>query len=404
MQYEESSRRDSSPRILHLVHGLDVGGIEKWLLAALQHMPRDEFAMDICYKGPREGDLAAEARAAGARLWACPLTPTVMPFVQRLKTILVRGKYSLLHVHTGAHSGPAVYAANAVGIPVVATFHNADQRPQTPLTRLPGIRDARAVYARWSIRHALQNSTVSNGVSQGVVEAVTKTAGLTQSQCQVFHLGSARPLQVSHERTVTYRKELRLHPDTQGILHVGSLRDEKNHAGLLEVFRKVIDIVPDVALLLVGEGPLRPAIQKQIHRLALDKSVRLLGKRQDATELMQLGDVFLFPSLSEGLSVAMMEAAAVGLPIVASDIPGNREATSGGTSARLHDLADIDGMAASVVDLLHSPSRRQHLAELGREVYERTFSIEASVGRLMTLYHAVLRTSERTCVANRISA
>ena len=116
---------------------------------ALQQMPRNKIAMDACYKGPHEGKLANQVRAAGARLLHCPLGPTVVPFVRRLTTILVRGQYSLLHVHTQAHSGPAVYAAKSSGIPVITTFHSTQQPPQTSFTRVPGIR-ARDISIRGS--------------------------------------------------------------------------------------------------------------------------------------------------------------------------------------------------------------------------------------------------------------
>jgi glycosyltransferase involved in cell wall biosynthesis len=187
-----------------------------------------------------------------------------------------------------------------------------------------------------------------------------------------------------------YRRELQLPKNCRVVVHVGSFRACKNHAGLLQVFRKVVDAVPDAVLLLAGDGPLRSIIHEQIRQLGLDGQVRVLGVRRDATALMQLADVFVFPSHYEGLSVALMEASAVGLPIVASDIPGNREATDNGASARLHDAADADGMAASVIDLLRNPDERVRLGKYGREIYERTFSIEASVERLMVLYDRVL--------------
>lgn len=390
---EELPHSDGPPRILHVVHGLNFGGIENWVLSALRHMPRDSFTMDVCYKGPSEGGLAEHARSAGAQVLHCRLGPTVLPFVRQLKRILHCGRYSLLHVHTHAHSGPAVYAAKAAGVPVVTTFHSTQRRPQTALTRLPGIRTVREIYARRSVRYALQNSTVSNGVSSAVAEAVTKAAGLTTNLCEVFYLGCVRPQPVSAEQIGEYRKELQLQEEARVIVHVGSFRACKNHASLLQAFRKIVDEAPSAVLLLIGDGPLRPQILEQIRHLALDQHVRLLGIRHDATALMQLGDAFLFPSLYEGLSVSLMEASAVGLPIVASDIPGNREATNGGISARLHNTADIDGMAASVVELLRNPSEGRRLAELGREFYERVFSIEVSVDRLVALYNEVLWTA-----------
>src|ERR1043166_1335915 len=101
---------------------------------------------------------------------------------------------------------------------------------------------------------------------------------------------------------------------------------------------------------------------------------------------MQITHAMLFPSLHEGLSVALLEAGAVGLPIVASDIAGNREATANGAAARLHDNSDIDGMANSLYELLTDRSESQRLASIGRQNYEKMFSIDASARRLATLY------------------
>jgi glycosyltransferase involved in cell wall biosynthesis len=388
------------PRILHLIHWFNSGGIENWLLAALQHVPRSKFAMDVCYKGPREGELAARVRKTGAQLHHCPLGPTVLPFVRRLKAVLRSGRYALLHVHTGAHSGPAVYAATAAGVPVVTTFHSTDHPPQTWLTRLPGVQNARAVYARRSLRHALRHSTISNGVSKAVAEAVTKAAALPQSQCEVFYLGCKRPIPNSVDRTIEYRRELHLPHEAQVIVHVGNFRRDKNQLGVLQVLHRVRHTMPNVVLLLVGDGELRADVQAQISQLKLDQHVRLMGKRSDATALMQLGNLFLFPSYREGLSVALMEASSLGLPIVASDILANREATDYGASARLHNVADIDGMAASVVDLLSDSTESQQLAERGREIFDRIFSIESSVERLAGLYNRVLRmTVSAKCAA-----
>ena len=395
MRHPPFSATDSPQRILHLIHGLSHGGIETWLLSTLRRIPRHVFALDVCCKGSCDGVLAPYVRETGARLFQCPLRPTVLPFVRHLATILRRDQYSLLHVHTQAHCGPAVYAARTVGVPTVVTFHSTEQPPQTPFTRLLGVRNARAIYARRSIRYALRNSTIATGVSRAVAQAVKNSVGLPQSRCEALYLGAPRPPQPSAERLAEYRKALQLLPNTRVIIHVGSFRAAKNHAAILQVFRHVVDATPNVALLLVGDGPLRPAVQNQACRLGLDRHVRLLGTRRDATALMQVADVLLFPSLREGLSVALMEASAVGLPIVGSDIPGNREATDDGAAARLHNVADIEGMAASVIELLNNSSGRRCLADRGRAIYERIFSIEAAVERLMSLYERVLQAHDR---------
>lgn len=396
--------KENPPRVLHLIHWLNPGGIESWLLAALRHMPREVFAMDVCYKGPREGDLAPNARAAGAELLHCPLGPTVLPFIRRLKKILVEGKYSLLHVHTHAHSGPAVYAANAVGLPVVVTFHSTEQPAETRLTRLPGIRSTRRFYAHRSMRYALRRATASNGVSRAVVAAVERTAGVARSSCKVFYLGCPQPREISADQAAAYRKEFGLGEHSRVIVHVGSFRACKNHAGILRVFRRVFEAVPSARLLLVGDGPLRPAIWEKALSLGIGQQVRLLGNRRDATSIMQLGDALLFPSLYEGLSISLMEAGAVGLPIVASNIPGNREGTDNGASARLHAVTDEDGMAASLIDLLQNPAERRRLSECGRRTYQQTFSMQASIQRLAALYKQTMQDPQSTCAASTAAA
>ena len=166
---------------------------------------------------------------------------------------------------------------------------------------------------------------------------------------------------------------------------------DKNPTGIIRIFRKVIEATPNARLLLVGDGPLRPAIQDKVRSLGVEQHVRFLGTRRDATSIMQLGDSLLFPSLHEGLSIALMEAGAVGLPIVASDIPGNREATDNGASARLHDVTNENGMAASLIELLNNPAERRRLAERGRQAYEQTFSMEASIQRLTALYRRTMQ-------------
>jgi glycosyltransferase EpsF len=381
------------PRVLHLIHWLNLGGIESWLLAALQHMPRDRFAMDVCCKGPHLGELAPQARLAGAQLIRCPLGPTVVPFVRRLARILGRGKYDLLHVHVDAHAGPAVWAARSASVPSIVSFHNTNHPAETRLTRQPVVRSLRTFYAHRSMRYAIRNATRTTGVSQGVATAVTRLASSAVDCCRVFYLGCPRPDSISSTRRAEYRAELGADAATNLIVHMGSFTERKNHAGILRVFSRLLETAPNSVLALVGDGPLRANIETIVRDTGIAPRVRFLGTRRDATTIMQACDVLLFPSHHEGLSIVLMEAAAAGVPVVASDIPGNREATGDGTSARLHATPDIAGMAASLKDLLANDTSRRELTSRGRTIYQQTFSIEASVKRLEQLYDEVLNES-----------
>lgn len=115
------------------------------------------------------------------------------------------------------------------------------------------------------------------------------------------------------------RKELGLDDATIAILHIGRFNYQKNHIFLLEVFKEFHNSHPDCKLLLVGKGELENQIKTQISTLHLDGSVKLLGIREDIPELFEVGDLFLFPSLFEGLSVVLVEAQASGIPILTVD-------------------------------------------------------------------------------------
>ena len=131
-------------------------------------------------------------------------------------------------------------------------------------------------------------------------------------------------------------------------------------------------------------------INQRTQELGLQHAVRLFGLRSDVAEIMQSSDLLLFPSLREGLSLTLMEASAARLPIVASDIPGNAEATANGTSARLHAVGDYNAMADSVCQLLEQPEIALKFTRRAREVYEEKFSLDESIKRWQQLYAQVM--------------
>jgi glycosyltransferase involved in cell wall biosynthesis len=174
------------------------------------------------------------------------------------------------------------------------------------------------------------------------------------------------------------------------VLHVGRFAEQKNHLGVLAVFRGVLREVPAARLLLVGDGLLRPLVEDRIKGEGLGHAVRLLGVRGDVSYLMKQSDVFLFPSLHEGFGVVALEANAAGLPVVGSRIPGLLEAVVPEETALLHEVADLDSLTASVVRLLRDPGLSRRLAQAGRDRARRLFSQQASAARLRECYATVL--------------
>jgi glycosyltransferase EpsF len=375
------------PKVLHLIHSFNRGGIEKWLLSMLEEISRDECEMDVCCKGADTGPLAAIAQDLGVEVFHCPLYPTHMGFAQNLKRLLREKNYDILHNHLETYSGFPVWIAQQIGVPVVTSFHNTHFAPQTSFTRLPLVKELRSMYGVVSINYALRHSHVVTGCSHGVIKNLDFSGIEIKHPPRVLYYGvNLPPLSTFAERTVL-RETFGWSEQTPIVLHVGRLIEQKNHLGILSIFQLVLEQIPTAKLLLVGEGPLRELIKNSIAARGLEKSVLLLGQRDDVPSLMSKCDVFLFPSLYEGFGLVAIEAHAAHLPIVGSRIPGLTEAVRDGETALLHDVQDIKGMAMSVVKLLNDQQYAHQLGEAGRLWVENHFSPQVSAAKLLSIYH-----------------
>ena len=163
-------------------------------------------------------------------------------------------------------------------------------------------------------------------------------------------------------------------------LNVGELIDRKNQKVLLEAMKKLNN--PNIVLMIAGDGEKKEELEKNIHDLQLEKSVKLLGYRPDVKELLKAADCFVFPSYQEGLPGALMEAMAGGLPCIASNIRGNTDALQ--DSGFMFSPDDVDGLAELMKVMLYKSSR---IAE-GKANEERVkrFDISRSIEAYKKVY------------------
>ncbi len=378
-------------KVLHLIHGLNRGGIETWLISMLREISRDDCAMDFCCKGPEVGVLSDIAEQLGARVFHCPLGFNHPKFAQQFKEILSTQKYRIVHNHVEIYSGFPVWIAQSLGIPVITMFHNTHLPAQDRLTQLPFLRQLRSLYGAVSIRYALKHSEFITASSQAILDSLPITKSQLDGRSRVWYTGVViADLKGATEKTA-FRQSFGWEEDAPIVLHVGRFAEQKNHVGLLKIFEKVRQQIPVAKLLMVGVGPLKPQIEAIAANLGLMDSVRFLGGRDDVPLMMSLCDVFLFPSLHEGFGLVAIEASAAGLPVVGTKISGLLEAVSDGETGLLHDVSDIEGMATSVIHLLKDPDYAKSLAQAGRECVIQNFSIPRSANHLLEMYQEVIR-------------
>lgn len=179
------------------------------------------------------------------------------------------------------------------------------------------------------------------------------------------------------------------------VVFVGSLTDEKRPDRLARVFADVARAVPDARLWVVGDGPGRGALESEFVSAGLTDRIRYVGATDDVGSYIAAADVLLLTSDTEGLPGVVLEAAALGVPAVATDVGGVRDAITQGVSGLLADAVDEQELAASLARLLTNPAERAQLGEAAEQQFRTTFDIAHVADRYVDLYGEVLEAAAR---------
>ena len=163
---------------------------------------------------------------------------------------------------------------------------------------------------------------------------------------------------------------------------------EKGLSHLLEAWREVQQAEAGAILLLAGDGPERAALEAQADSLSLHGSVRFLGMREDVAALLGSLDVFVMPSVSEGLPLALLEAMSAGLPVVATNVGGMPDALAAGAAGIIVRAADPQALSAAILRLLRDPVAASQLGEAGAARFRARYTAEAMAHAYQSLYLA----------------
>jgi glycosyltransferase involved in cell wall biosynthesis len=193
------------------------------------------------------------------------------------------------------------------------------------------------------------------------------------------------------------RPELGIEPGAPIIGSVGSLYTVKAFDVLLRATALLVGERPDVRVLIVGDGPERPALERLARELGVDSSVRLLGSRSDVPDILDTLDIAVCCSNSEGSPLSVMEYMGAGLPVVASAVGGLPDLIEPGVNGLLVPPGDPSALAEALADLLGDPERAQAMGARGRERQRAEFDIDVLVRRLENLYCDLLDGRAASC-------
>jgi glycosyltransferase involved in cell wall biosynthesis len=364
-------------RVAHVLRSLEFGGAERLVVdLAAAHAASGGIEPElVCLES--FGPLEAEARRRGLR---CTLIGRrgirYLSAMGRLGRHFAGARPDIVHTHNflaHVHAAPPARLAN---LPVIHTKHGKAVTSFSWSTRfrrfLYGLADRIVV------------------VSRETGESFRAKSGVGPAKLVVIHNGIDTSRFAGLDRARS-RRETGLPPEATVFGCVSRLDPVKDHPAMLRAFAKIPARPPACMLVIVGDGPERGAVERVIEELGLGASVRLAGFRDNVPAYLGSFDLFLQLSREEGLSLTILEAAAAGVPIIASAVGGTGEIIEEGRTGTLVAAGDVDGLAAAMARFLDARAPFASMARRARETVEADFSLAGMAGRYEELYRSVLR-------------
>jgi L-malate glycosyltransferase len=366
---------DRRTRVLWLTTGLGAGGAERLLVTSARRRDRDRVDVRVLYLLPYKNALVGDLEAAGVPV-ACLGRGDVLDarWLGGLRRSLARDPVDIVHAHN-----PVM----AVGAKVVARSLPRRLRPRVVVTDhnvwhsyRPMSRFADGLTSPFDAARL----TVSEAVRASLPGPIKRHARVVLQGIEVDDVRAQRA-----ERAAV-RAELGLGHDTLVVGTVANLRAQKAYPDLFAAALGVVEQLPHVRFVAVGQGPLEAEIRALHARSGLGDRLLLLGYRPDAVRVMAACDVFVLASHYEGLGVAIMEALALGLPVVATAVGGVPEVVDHGREGLLVPPHLPQELAAALVSVLTDDERRQRMAEAAAR-RGAALSIDSAVRRTEATYH-----------------
>lgn len=387
----ETSMRQP-PLVVHLIYRLDIGGLETLLVDTINRMPQACYRHAIVCLTDYDRAFARRITRPDVALFALHKPPGAAPRTHLdLWRLLRRLRPAIVHTYNlGCYEYNAT--ALAAGVPVrVHAEHGRDAGDPQGLNR------------KHNLLRRLLAPCVDRivPVSTDLRDWLQGTVGIAPSKLTLIDNGvdteRFRPAQADDARLEAWQND----SDAFVIGTVGRLQDVKDQATLIDAFALLRRMLPHerLRLVLVGDGPLRTALEARINASGLQDSVWMAGPRSDVAPVMRSFSLFALSSIAEGTPVTMLEAMASGLPVVASRVGGIPDLVQDGVVGTLVPARDPQRLAEALATYVRDRSRAQTQGAAGRAHVERRYSMRAMLDAYLALYDGLCQTKMKTSKA-----
>jgi len=390
MPSEETAILPRPIGVLHVVGSLNRGGIETWLCGVVARLPQERYHSDFCTYRSNRGAYASELEQFGCTFHSIPLgsNPTAMfRFARRFRQLLRERRYDVVHCHGLLLVGFILFLARMEDTPVrIAHAHSSDRKTG----RVHSVVNRLGLVLNRTLTRLCSTRGIACSAEAGA--ALFGTRWRTNPKYSLIHCGIDLKPFGSNLSPNPVRALLGIEPGARVIGHVGSFSVAKNHRFLIEAAAPVLRQCDSAVLLLVGDGVLRRSIEEKCAVLGIRGRVVFAGVSSRVPDLMRCAmDVFVMPSLHEGLPLVLLEAQAAGLPCLVSDVVSHEAAISDSAIRFLALSAGPEAWGRAVLSSLDSGRTRPR--NLLERIRGTDFNVEVSARRLMDLYDAACRGS-----------
>jgi glycosyltransferase involved in cell wall biosynthesis len=370
------------PVIGHVLHQLAYAGAEV-LAAALARQLADRYqTVFFCLDGV--GQLGEQLQSEGFEVIALGRKPGIdFAVANRLREAVKEHHIDLLHAHQYT---PFFYASLSRRLrnvpPLLFTEHGRHYPDQRKLKR---------VIANKFLWRQHDRATA---VGRFVARALVVNEGFPRNSVQVIYNGIDPDAFMLPNRELVrqqMRAELGLAEDQPVVLQVARFHPVKDHATSIKAFSHVAQQLPDAVLLLAGDGEQLPVMKQLARQLKIENQVRFLGVRTDIPQLITAADVFVLSSLSEGISVTLLEAMASGVPICTTDVGGNGEIVEHTVTGLLSPRQNAKALGSNLVQVLIDVPLRQKFIDASRRKLLAQFNQQQMHEAYTKLYDTMIK-------------
>lgn len=371
-------KKDKKIKVMHVIHEMGPGGAERVVLNYLKKMNKYHFVPMVCVLRKIHSKEREKIETMGVKLHYIGKEPGWdWRACLNLAKILRKEQIDVMHLHNFSAIAYGTLASLMACNPIIfSTEHN-----------VIGETMSRSSYSRSRIKNALQIFhkkviCVSNAVKQSQMQFSL----LLSNKYVTIYNGIEADIYNNAIEKNKFKEELGIRKKNIVVGIIASMFPQKAHEIFIKAAKRVLSSVPETRFLIIGDGPRRTELEKLVSNMHLQKEIYFLGVRDDVPKLMKSIEILALSSNWEGFPITILEAMASGVPVVATDVGGNREAITNGITGFLVPKGDYIALAEKIIELATDKKKRMDIGAAGKKKLLEKFTSEIMVRRTEKLY------------------